>query len=666
MFPIPDSFQPPNHTQLGDFDNYQIYDLVVGISTIKGSKLHYYPASHHRTITNSNYPVAAEDRFTSDDPIIYTGTPYGTEITPDASLGSRATCKDFVITEDNTAGGGEQASTLPDAISRRVYAVQRYSVNGQTDTSSLIELFDQYPPIPPRKQVAKVDIYEPRIITGYSVGGYPYTTNSYGLTTEYEHRTESPVFSWERLIVPHVLTFSAVASVSGVFTFSYWGVNVFENHPLIDYTLDYFEQEIELVKGKKFTCKLLYPVAETVAFPQVLLSHEFANSQGINLTDIILGSSGYRTSLQPIGPIGSIDSPPATALTVSSWLKHLRVSPSGFISSLGIGDTYSLVDPISGRYIDELETTIPQFLGYKSLLANNGNWQKNPTIATQIYPTASPEDLPIYYPSDIENWHFKALPNNHYGEIIMDSPRTLEIYEQVQIIFRALNAGRYGEKDPTTDEYPVINYSLLIEKIAAILGHRPDVLTGKHVIAKEQETVRQLLPPGASLNKQDYGGKYYGDKGMLLKRLPNQFSQNGNIAAGGVVAVHDLPQLLLEILDQLAIATGLQESGAIEIKDGSNTRRYPNQLELMRDIALTASATHQLAHQAFISGLVTQKQTAELIGGLGLPTISRSINAVLNNKIEQVPYWGISPQASIARKIDTVGYNVGVVLGQII
>jgi hypothetical protein len=254
--------------------------------------------------------------------------------------------------------------------------------------------------------------------------------------------------------------------------------------------------------------------------------------------------------------------------------------------------------------------------------------------------------------------HFEPQPDESFGRLKMDSPRIIEIHT-------ALDAAKFSTNELDNDSPRIPTLGHHIEMQSKLLGYRVNA-DGEYEPNQEKEIVRKVVDDNDRVDEQEYGGNGYATKGMLVKRLPNTFDRQGNVVSGGVAMVHDLPQLLAEIHDQLNISLGIQESGAIEIKDGDRIYRYPNQLALLTDLALSCAATHQLAHQAYLSSLVTQQQTGEIISGLGLPTVSRVTNVAIDNKLQQVPYWGIAPQHSIAKKVDTVAYNVGVLLGQVI
>ena len=243
------------------------------------------------------------------------------------------------------------------------------------------------------------------------------------------------------------------------------------------------------------------------------------------------------------------------------------------------------------------------------------------------------------------------------GVLKMDSPRLIEIH-------LALNAEKFATNELNVDEKRVATLGYYIEQIAKFVGHRVNA-NGEIDKSKEKELIRRIVKPKDKLDEKEYGGSSFGSKGMVVRRVTNVRDKTG-IANGGVVAIGDLPQLMLEILDQLNLAIGLQDSSTIEIKHDGIVHKYNSLLELLTEIAIHQFNQSQYARATHISSIVTQEQTKELIGGLGLPTVSKQLQRKVNENNVPIPYWGIAPQASISKKIDTCTYNVGLVLGHII
>jgi hypothetical protein len=262
------------------------------------------------------------------------------------------------------------------------------------------------------------------------------------------------------------------------------------------------------------------------------------------------------------------------------------------------------------------------------------------------------------------DWHVKPQSDGSNGTLIMDSIRTIETHRLVQLIGKALNVFKFAVNtiDETIDR--VSNLGWYVENIARVLGIRADA-NGQINIESEKKITRKILKTGEEVDQTKYSGNSFGSEGMLVRRLPNYFDKN-TIKSGGIVGIHDLPQLMLEILDQINLGIGLQESGAIEINHGGTVHRYPSLLALVTEIAVHQFSQSSYAKSTHISSLVTQEQTKEIISGLGLPTVSKTLLRTANGNKAAIPYWGIAPQASLAKRIDTCTYNVGIVLGQLL
>jgi hypothetical protein len=308
----------------------------------------------------------------------------------------------------------------------------------------------------------------------------------------------------------------------------------------------------------------------------------------------------------------------------------------------------------TGSLISESETRQVSS-SLKILGANNDVW-KNANIVDDVgFDIGHP-----LFEIDQErtfNYHFKPQTDGSFGDLVMDSPRIIELWNHF------CSETPY-ENDIDKDKPRLDTHGKRLKRTSEILGYR---LNANGEIDKkiEEEYTRHIVPPKSKVDKRKYGGNSFGSYGMHVRRLPNHFDRN-QIKDGGVVAIHDIGQLLLEILDQLNLAIGIQEAGAIELKHEGKIHKYPNLLALTTDIAIHQFNQTSYAKSTHISSLVTQEQTKEIIGGLGLPTVSKSIRREVNGKVAGIPYWGIAPQASLARKIDTCTYNVGIVLGQVL
>lgn len=288
--------------------------------------------------------------------------------------------------------------------------------------------------------------------------------------------------------------------------------------------------------------------------------------------------------------------------------------------------------------------------------ANNNVWGNNTSIIQDIGFNVNHRMFKV----DVNrtfSYHFKPQIDGTLGNLVMNSPQIIDIWTQL--------CSQTPAKNDLDPDLPRLNtLGMQITQQSKVLGIRNDA-NGQIDKEKEKELTRRTINSKERLDEKEYAGSCFGTKAMLVRRVTNIRDKTG-IVNGGVVAIGDLPQLMLEVLDQLNLGIGLQDSSAIEIKHDGIVHKYNSLLELLTEIAIHQFNQSQYARATHISSIVTQEQTKELIGGLGLPTVSKQLQRKVNGNNVGTPYWGIAPQASLAKKIDTCTYNVGVVLGHII
>jgi hypothetical protein len=262
------------------------------------------------------------------------------------------------------------------------------------------------------------------------------------------------------------------------------------------------------------------------------------------------------------------------------------------------------------------------------------------------------------------DYFFKPQPDGSFGDLKMDSWRTINILDALQQVSKALDAEKFStnELDPSSPRITTIGH--LVEKIAFLLGYRPDA-DGKFDKSKEKSRVRQIIPAGKKVDAAKVGVNNFAEDGMVLKRLNNRF-KGDKIVADECVVVKDLLQLISEYHDQDNLALGIQESSAIEVNTQHGTARYNNQLEILVDLITIVKESQEMIRSAMVSGLVTQGQTTEIIAGIGLPSVTKTLPVTIDGKNKAIPYKGIAAHRSLSQEVATVAYNVGVVTGQLI
>ncbi len=290
-----------------------------------------------------------------------------------------------------------------------------------------------------------------------------------------------------------------------------------------------------------------------------------------------------------------------------------------------------------------------------TLPANNNIWNNRLSITNPVNTDLS---HPMYIVDENRayDWHLSQQIDGSTGTLIMDSARLIEIWF-------ALGGSKFAI-NPVTNEPRVSNLGHLIEMISFLLGYRPEP-DGTFNKQAEDARVRRVIPSGQKVDKTKLGVNNFGSAGMIIKRIINRF-KGTNIVSDECVIVRDIPQLLSEFQEQINLSLGLQESGAIEINNEIGTSRYNNQLEVLIELVNTVKSNQEMLRAALNSSLVTQGQTSEIIGGLGLPSLTKTIPIVIDGKNNQLPYKGISPHRSISQEVATATYNIGLVLGQLI
>lgn len=256
------------------------------------------------------------------------------------------------------------------------------------------------------------------------------------------------------------------------------------------------------------------------------------------------------------------------------------------------------------------------------------------------------------------DWHIKPQLDGSYGDLVMNSPL-------LENIGAALNVGKWAVNpdDPTTPRKDDLGWR--IERLCDVFGIRVKT-DGSIDVDAQKKLVRRVIKEREKPDPTKHGVVTFGESGMALKRITNRFKGKDEIVSDQTVIVQDIPQLIQEYFDQFNLALGIQESSAIEIKDCKNTARFDNQLGLLIEIFNLLSSANEMTRANLVSSLVAQSQTSEIIAGLGLPSVTKTIPISIDKKVTQLPYKGIAPHRSISQEVATCTANVGIVLGQLL
>jgi hypothetical protein len=296
----------------------------------------------------------------------------------------------------------------------------------------------------------------------------------------------------------------------------------------------------------------------------------------------------------------------------------------------------------------------------KVIGANNNYWNNRDTPTPDRIPNF-PHPMFLVDNQRAFNWHIKPQSDDSFGDLVMNSPLLVNIGKSLDVATWSVNLD-----DP--DLPRVDNLGWRIQRICDIAGIRvnPDGTINKE---KEKKLVRQVIDSKKRLDDKLVGVTVFGELGMVMKRITNRFKGKTEIVSDQCVIIQDIPQMIQEYFEQINLALGIQESSAVEIKQGEKGEiraRFSSQLEILIELVNLLSSGNEMSRAALVSSLITQSQTNELIAGLGLPSVTKTIPVKIDKNIHQIPFKGIAAHRSISQEIATCTYNVGIVLGQVL
>jgi hypothetical protein len=389
-------------------------------------------------------------------------------------------------------------------------------------------------------------------------------------------------------------------------------------------SIDWYHYDIELIKGKPIYLPINRPVLGTLWVDDPVIEG-------------LIKAMPHLPTEYPVSVYFPSDVP-----GLFNYWQSLYAIEEAKPSPIGVGN-------LIGQFESNLVSSTVKILG-----ANNNVWNN----ATAINDVGFDLNHPMFEVDDQRayDWHIKPVSKG-IGSLIMDSPRTIEIHT-------ALDAGTWGinPDDPLTPR--VDNLGWRTARTNEVLGIRVKT-DGTIDKASEDKLVRQVIAKDKVLDPKKVGVNGFGDEGMVLKRISNRFNKD-EIVSDQCVIVHDIPQKLDEYFDQINLALGIQESSAVQIVAGDKVARFNNQLEILVELVHLLSSMNEMTRSNLVSSLVTQSQSNEIIGGLGLPSVTKTIPIKIGKSVSQLPFKGIAAHRSISQEIATCTYNVGLVTGQLL
>lgn len=644
-----DSYVSPGYDPgLAKIDNYQIYSLI---------------------IDDCNYNTALIE--------YYNGFGYGAVpgyLSPDQYFGSVPYTLNVAAYPITTNLPGVAPYTDP-VVPRRLYdsgSVIDVYVGSRIDESSRVTAFQTFSPL------GKITFDFAEIAKAFPVQG---TAKRiwYSSAKKIQGWAEDPRPNYQNLysgfmtdgrIRPSLI--KCIATSTRVIKWGYYRRNPDESHPTVSASLDWHQGMIKAEKNQPYTLPILDPVLGTLVVDSTTKNEVLASPDQPNnyphaylFSDAIAGLMAYWESLRVNIIPPSLPSVPHIFANsfYSCTVYHLDGDQVTFSLRTVAGPAakysvrlYSLPTNDPNAYIILPPNVVSADLMVtpgtpitRIVAANNNRWKYGSVTVSDNPPAAN---HPVFSVNEYQL--FEALQtDDSFGSLTMDSPRILEIHA-------ALDAGQYAI-DPVTGGARVANLGHLIKRIGEVLGYRPKPDGTSDQAAEKTTYQRAVLKAGATPPAGDYLAGRFGKRGLLMRRLPNKKTTAG-WEAGGYVAIHDIPQLLTEVLDQLNEAMNLQDSTSIQVKDGDKTYTYASQLALLVEMATTLIPQKRQLKEIWTSSLVSQQSINEVIAGIGLPTVAKSVTI----GGARLPYWGIQPDKSLQREIATVAYNVGLGNGQIL
>jgi hypothetical protein len=436
--------------------------------------------------------------------------------------------------------------------------------------------------------------------------------------------------------IPQNLTLVATSTRS--IKINWYRRNKLESHPRLLASLDWVEREIEIKKGKQYVLFLpdivlgtLMVDAATKAeiLAAVLPSNNYPSRYLFagNLPELF----DYWNALYPVPPPVANPYPLASTVTLTS--------------DSGIDDPPMIVKVVESSSAPVIRV----------MAANNDRWGHGTLTIAKNRP---PNNHPIFQ-FDHQKLFEELQPDGSYGTYMTDSPR-------IQEIWAALGAGTYATYiDENGQQLPrVANLGWLIDKMSNILGLRRKP-SGKYLDKVDQAKYDRNRLNSPKWAQGDYDLNSWGNKGYALRHLPTSY-ENGQRQDNQYDLVHDLPQLLAAVLDQIDLGQGLQHTAEIRMKVGKEVQSYPNVGQLTIDLAARVIELEALVEKMAVMQIETSNSVRELFPGIGIPVATKSVSIDIGGKQQQIFYPGFQAgKGSILDSLSAIKVNLGIVLGQL-
>jgi hypothetical protein len=449
-----------------------------------------------------------------------------------------------------------------------------------------------------------------------------------------------------RLLPVH---YKGVAASTRKIKWGYYRRNELETHPSVKHSLDWLTDSIAVKAGQSYHLPINNPVLGTLVIDDQTAG-ELLDKPGDYPLSLVRFGADLNTLINTWDELYSDpgileDRPWADGYSIyyvevgfPSW-----ADPTYHTHSLAATGT---PPPNNALRLKYEENAISKT---RILAANNDVWGHGAMTADSDPPVAS---HPLFQVDDFTLF-YKPNADGSIGSYIMDSPRILEIHQ-------ALDAGKFALDD--LGQPRVTNLGWYIERLGWFAGLRRqkngDFLTEAQ--AKKYKRTR--------LNKPDWpAGQYsdseWGNLGMAIPYLPTAY-ENGQRQDNQWDLVHDLPQMLQALHDQIDASQGIQHNGEIRLPVGGKVQSYPNQGAMLTDLAMRVIELQTMAEKMLVMDVETSNSVRELFAGIGIPVASKSVPVQIGGKTRQIYYPAFQAgKGSILDRLTALAQNIGIVLG---
>ncbi len=429
----------------------------------------------------------------------------------------------------------------------------------------------------------------------------------------------------------------AIASTTRIIKFGYYRRNRLESHPKLAASLDWRSYELPVIRGEHYRLPLIDPVLGTMVVDATtraeIISITQPNRYPVRFlfTDFLPDLVAYwNSAFYPAPPTAPAPTYPlASAITLTH---EYEISRPPAATKQVVTTSYAPLVRVLG--------------------ANNDRWGHGTVTNSRNQPSANHQ----IFRFDHQKLFETPQTDGSYGTYMTDSPRMLEIWA-------ALEAGTYAI-DPDTGTKRVANLGWMIEKVGNILGLRRKP-SGKYLDKVDQAKFDRNRLNSPKWTQGDYDLNSWGNRGYALRHLPTTYA-DGQRQDNQYDLVHDIPQLLAAVLDQIDLGQGLQHTAEIRLKVGQEVQSYPNVGQLTIDLAARIIELEALVEKMAVMQIETANSVRELFPGIGIPVATKSVSIDIGGKQQRIFYPGFQAgKGSILDSLSAIKVNLGIVLGQL-